>query len=287
MSVNLADPANSSSESLFGQSFRRRLDALAELAETYQAGQPFPHILIDDFLPVNVLQKVVDTFPDRYSMPHREYDDEHQVKLEYTTIEVMPATARELLCFFNSSPMLQFLEKLTGITGLIPDPHLTGGGLHQIEPGGKLDIHADFNRLERLKLDRRLNLLLYLNHDWKEEYGGHFELWDASMTKCVKKMLPIFNRCVVFSTTSNSYHGHPIPLSCPKGITRRSMALYYYTNGRPEEEQNAAHSTLFQNRPGVVSRPRNNFRKTAKNVVRSLLPPIITQGINYLRGRRR
>ncbi len=217
---------------------------------------------------------------------HREYDDARQAKLEYHRIEALPPPARDLLFFLNSSPVLEFLEKLTGISGLIPDPHLSGGGLHQIEPGGKLDVHADFNRLQRLKLDRRLNLLVYLNQDWKEEYGGHLELWDTSMTTCVKKILPLFNRCVVFSTTSNSYHGHPVPLTCPKGMTRKSMALYYYTNGRPEEEQTASHSTLFQNRPGVVAQPRKNYAKVAKKVLRSLVPPVITQGIDYLRGRR-
>lgn len=274
-------------ELLYSPERLTRLERRGDLASDYQTAQPFPHIVIDDFLPEEALQGVVSAFPQPRQLPHREYDDARQIKIEYNRIESLPIEVRDVLFFLNSAPLLQFLEKMTGITGLIPDPYLTGGGLHQIEPGGKLDIHADFNRLERLKLDRRLNLLVYLNHDWKEEYGGHLELWDTSMKTCAKRVLPIFNRCVVFSTNSNSYHGHPVPLNCPNGMTRKSMALYYYTNGRPQEEQNASHSTLFQDRPGVIGKPRNGFGKAAKKVVRSLLPPIITQGIDYLRGRRR
>ena len=145
----------------------------------------------------------------------------------------------------NSHPVLQFLEKLTGIGGLIPDPSFAGGGCHQIEPGGKLQVHVDFNKLQPANLDRRINLLIYLNKDWKEEYGGHFELWDAEGKACVKRVLPLFNRCVVFSTTQTSYHGHPHPLTCPEGWTRKSIALYYYTNGRDDGHASDGHSTVF------------------------------------------
>ena len=122
---------------------------------------------------------------------------------------------------------------MTGIQSLIPDPSFQGGGLHQIVPGGKLGIHADFNKHSRFGLDRRLNLLLYLNKNWREEYGGHLELWDRDMTHCEAKVAPIFNRVMVFGTTDFTYHGHPDPLRCPEGMTRKSLALYYFSDGRP------------------------------------------------------
>jgi len=158
-----------------------------------------------------------------------------------------------LLHQLNSSTFLNFLESLTGIQGIIPDPHFNGGGLHQIERGGYLKIHVDFNRHKRLKLDRRLNLLLYLNRDWQEEYGGHLELWDRDMNRCHQRILPIFNRCVIFNTNDFSYHGHPDPITCPEGMTRKSLALYYYSNGRPADELQdsggkEAHSTIFRAR---------------------------------------
>jgi hypothetical protein len=138
---------------------------------------------------------------------------------------------------------------LTGIQGLVPDPHLWGGGLHQILPGGKLAVHADFNKYPHFKLDRRLNVLVYLNRDWQEQWGGQLELWNRDMTRCEQRILPLFNRMVCFSTTDSSFHGHPDPLRCPADRTRRSLALYYYSNGRPAEEIGRPHTTLFQYRP--------------------------------------
>ena len=143
---------------------------------------------------------------------------------------------------------LQFLSEVTGIPNLISDPGFEGGGLHQIIPGGKLGVHADFNRHRDYGLDRRLNLLLYLNKDWREEYGGNLELWDRNMSKCEARVAPLFNRVMVFGTTDFTYHGHPDPLQCPEGMTRKSMALYYFSNGRPAEEVTGDHSTLFRAR---------------------------------------
>jgi Rps23 Pro-64 3,4-dihydroxylase Tpa1-like proline 4-hydroxylase len=175
----------------------------------------------------------------------------------------------------NSITFLSFMSEVTGIPNLIPDPTFEGGGLHQIERGGKLGIHADFNRHGRFKLDRRLNLLLYMNKDWREEYGGHLELWDRSMSRCEAKVLPIFNRMMIFGTTDHTYHGHPDPLRCPVGVTRKSLALYYFTNGRPAEEVSDEHTTAFR------SRREGEFRLSAgqrlRAVARELLPPFIAR----------
>ncbi len=149
----------------------------------------------------------------------------------------------------NAPPMLGFLEQLTAIDGLIPDPYLGGAGPHQILSGGFLKVHVDFNVHPKLKLDRRLNMLIYLNQDWQEDWGGHLELWDREVQRCHRKILPIFNRTVVFSTTETSYHGHPNPLRCPEERTRKSLSFYYYTNGRPEAELSAPHDTLFKPTP--------------------------------------
>jgi Rps23 Pro-64 3,4-dihydroxylase Tpa1-like proline 4-hydroxylase len=268
---------------LYRASFLKKLEGIAESrVDQYTRAEPFPHTVIDDFLPEETLQTVFDAFPQPRQLAHREFDDEQQIKLQYDAVETLPGPIREVLYFLNSSIIARFLERLTSVGGLIPDPHFVGGGLHQIERGGKLDVHADFNRLEALNLDRRLNLLIYLNPDWKEEYGGHLELWDRSMTHCVKRVLPVFNRCVVFSTTDYSYHGHPNPLTCPKGRNRKSIAMYYYTNGRPEEEQSSAHSTLFQRRPGEGTE-RRQVRRKVKRLMHALLPPIITDAYRHLR----
>lgn len=151
----------------------------------------------------------------------------------------------------NSLPFLQFLEQLTSIPNLIPDPNFIGGGFHEIKPGGFLKMHVDLNKHYGNQLDRRLNVLVYLNENLDDSYGDHFELWNADVTKCVKRVLPLFNRMVVFLTMPGSYHGHPNPLTCPPDRSRRSLALYYYTNGRPDEEVSEANSTLWKTRRGI------------------------------------
>ena len=155
----------------------------------------------------------------------------------------MGPTTRLLLSQFNAATFVNFLEQLTGISGLIPDPHFFGGGMHTIEAGGYLRVHADFNHYPRLDLERRINALLYLNRDWQDEWGGHLELWRTVAARELS-IAPIFNRLVIFSITDTAYHGHPNPLETPPGVARRSLALYYYSVDRPTDERTEAHSTL-------------------------------------------
>lgn len=246
-------------------------------ARKYAQAQPFPHIVIDNFLPENVLIEILKEFPKPEWRDWKNFNRETEKKLESRTELYLGEATRLLLYQFNSSVFISFLEKLTGIEGLIPDPHFEGGGLHQIAKGGFLKIHADFNRHRKLQLDRRLNLLLYLNQNWQEEYGGHLELWDSKMVQCERKILPIFNRCVIFSTTDFSFHGHPEPLTCPKGWTRKSIALYYYSNGRPPEEVSESHSTLFQARPGesFSQKEPKSVSLQLKETMKKFVPPIL------------
>ena len=265
---------------------QQHLDRLARrLRQQYTTNDPFPHIVIDDFLPEEIAEKLLAAFPSPEQNRWEAFDADHEVKLQLSNEERMSPLVRDVLHQFNAAPMIEFLETLTDIDGLIPDPHFMGGGLHQIQPGGFLDIHADFNYHPRLQLDRRLNLLLYLNKDWRDEYNGHLELWDREMTRCVKKIAPLFNRCVVFSTTDFSYHGHPEVLKCPAGTTRKSMALYYYTNGRPDEERSSGHSTLFRTRPNEDVKSKSTRMRRIKRTARRLVPPILFDALSSIRGK--
>jgi Rps23 Pro-64 3,4-dihydroxylase Tpa1-like proline 4-hydroxylase len=228
-----------------------RLERLgSSLAPVYAAAQPFPHIVMDDFLPAAAAEETLRQFPARQDeIWNRQYHSNSK-KLATSDLNVMPDRIRGCLLYLNSAPFLLFLERLTGIQNLIADPGFFGGGMHLIRRGGFLKVHADFNVHDvHPEWDRRLNLLLYLNQEWQPEYGGHLELWDRGMARCVQSIAPVFNRCVVFSTTDFSYHGHPDPLRCPGAVSRRSLATYYYTRGRPAEEATAAHGTLYQRRP--------------------------------------
>jgi Rps23 Pro-64 3,4-dihydroxylase Tpa1-like proline 4-hydroxylase len=258
---------------LLSDEFLHRLQAIAgERAGEYRNNRPFPHIYIDDFLPAEAAEAALREFPAPRELTWQEFKSQQERKLAFDMVEKLPAADRDVLYFLNSRPMLTFLETLTGIKSVISDPYYVGGGLHQINPGGKLEVHADFNRHDRFQLDRRINVLIYLNKDWKEEYGGHFELWNREMTHAEQKILPVFNRCTIFNTTSFSYHGHPTPLACPPDRTRKSIAAYYYTNGRPEEEVSKAHSTLFQQRPGAAPA----IQSLAKSIVRAVVRPILS-----------
>ena len=217
------------------------------LREQYRNGDPFPHIVIDGLFDDADLDAVFEAFPKPEEMRWMRFDSPLEKKLGfYHEHSTLAPAVRSFLDALNGFEMLLFLEELTGIEGLIPDPYFGGGGLHQIEPGGFLKIHADFNVHPKLRLDRRANMLVYLNRDWREEWGGHLELWNADMTERRQRIAPTFNRTVIFSTTDTSFHGHPDPLLSPPGVTRKSVSLYYYTAGRPDEERSAPHDTIFR-----------------------------------------
>jgi 2OG-Fe(II) oxygenase superfamily len=243
----------------------------AQKKEEYSSAEPFPSMYFDNFFNEGLLSEILAEFPDLSQNADIVHNNPHQVKLASKGEYRFGERTLEFMHFLNSQPFLEFLSLLTGINALLPDPYFEGGGAHQIMPGGHLKIHADFNKNIFTNLDRRLNVLIYLNKDWEESWGGHLEFWDQELTRPVKKILPIFNRMAIFTTTSNSYHGHPDPLKCPLARNRKSLALYYYTNGRPEEENAGfkAHRTIWK------TRPNNQLPRTFKTGVRQLTPPIL------------
>ena len=180
-----------------------------------------------------MLDEVLDEFPSPDAKLWERRVTKNSLKLSCNILEDLGPSTVLVLEQLNSRPMLRFLEHLTGIDNLLPDAVYEGGGLHQIPPGWVLE---DSRRLQHPPLlqpgHRRLNAILFLNRDWCEEYGGHFELWNQDMSALLRKVLPVFNRLVVFSTTDTSYHGHPDPLRCPQGMTRKSIATYYYGHER-------------------------------------------------------
>lgn len=242
----------------------------SELHAAYSTATPFPHVKIDDFLPPALLEQVLG---DTARLPKSEasFDrPQEQLKNSYSPA-LFPEGTRNLFWFFNSRPFLAFLERMTGIPGLIGDPYYVGGGVHEVKTGGHLDIHADFNHLPKLNLQRRLNMLIYLNRDWKTEYGGQFEIWDTGMKQCVHAFDPAFNRCVVFTTDSESYHGNPRTVAHPQGRSRLSMALYYYTATWDGTQRN--HTTQFRARPG--SKDRFDWRVRVAESLQDVTPPVL------------
>lgn len=223
----------------------------------YTLANPFPHIVIDDFIPndlaiqcYNQMSQHEDwMFDSMMGYPEDErdsqvnkwwtpYDSDSKNKIESD----MPAVWK-CLQYFNSRPFLLFLEKLTGIKDLIADVDFEGGGIHKIKNGGRLELHSDYNKHPNKDIWRRINLLLYLTPNW--DYNGHLDLYEKKPLVKVKSILPTFNRAVIFNTTDDSIHGHPIPLVCPEEISRYSFALYYFTKDRPEHEKSNSKAAIW------------------------------------------
>ncbi|MGB1006696.1 MAG: 2OG-Fe(II) oxygenase [Thalassobaculaceae bacterium] len=222
--------------------------------EDYAAASPFPHIVLDNFLSRAQVDEILADFPAPDAPLWSTYKHPTSIKQDTTPDMLaemrLPPSIRSWMWQLNAVPILGFLTQLTGILGLLPDPYLFGGSIHQIPPGGLLKVHADFNFHQLTGLRRRLNMLIYLNHDWDPAYGGDLELWDAEMTQCVQRIAPLAGRCVIFNTDETSYHGHPDPLLCPPDRTRKSIALYYYTIDPDHDPRRQIRNTTWKTRPG-------------------------------------
>jgi Rps23 Pro-64 3,4-dihydroxylase Tpa1-like proline 4-hydroxylase len=246
----------------------------AALAERYRTNRPFPHIVIDNFIDPRVLDRVLMEFGAHRSHASHSFNREQErLKTQMSPADSRSLFVRNFFAELNSANFLAFLEDMTGIAGLLPDPHFLGGGFHEITRGGKLDVHSDFNIHKRLNLERRLNLLIYLNKDWEPDFGGNLELWNASMTTREVNVAPLFNRAVIFNTDLDSLHGHPDPLNCPEDDSRKSVALYYYTSPERGVAGLAERTTIFRVRPGTTDKPDWLVRR--RHILSDWLPPVL------------
>ena len=222
-------------------------DNLPALKAQYAEADPYPHIVIDNFLDAGFADSALEAFPGVTSDKWIHYLHYNEKKHGLNKMESLPPVIQTAISELNSDEFTHWLSELTGIEGLIADHSLEGGGLHQSQKGGFLNVHTDFTaHPHERSWRRRVNVLVYLNNDWKDEYHGHLELWDQEMKACVQKVSPIMNRCVIFTTDDKSYHGHPIPLATPEGVTRKSIALYYFTE---EGDKYSGQSTKYKARP--------------------------------------
>jgi len=226
--------------------FTKRIDTVAAI-EAFNSAQPFPHVVFDNLLDGDVLSTLVHKYPSVEEKKWWQYDNPLERKFAFNDLSQLDVGFREFFDEANSPEVIAQLARLTGIKDLIPDHTLNGGGLHQIKPGGKLDVHEDYNIHRPMKAFRKVNMIVYVNENWDDSYGGELQLWNADMTCCMKKVSPVFNRVVIFRTDTKSNHGHPDPLTCPEGMTRKSLATYYYIPMTNEEIEYT--STQFKKRP--------------------------------------
>jgi len=263
--------------------------ALGEsLKGAYCSAPAYPHIVLDDFLPTEMADQILANFPKQQMEGDKFYSRGYTGANKR---QVAPNDCNEymrnIFNFFNSASVLQFLEGLTGIEGLISDPYFNGAGFHEISKDGRLGIHADFRIHEQLHLNRRINMLIYLNKDWDKSYGGNLEVWNTRMTEAVDIVPPLFNRCVIFNTDADSYHGHPDPLNTPDGVTRKSIALYYYTASKKVYDDTPAHTTIYAARPNESKEIRQQVSQfNRRNYLKDWLPPILLRAVRRIGTKR-
>jgi len=219
------------------------------LSRQFRENKPYPHLHFKEFLDPGVAEEMAAEFPGLETDAWTRYKHQNENKLGLTKRELFPPLLSKVVEELNSPGFVAWLSQVTGIPGLLADDSLEGGGLHQSGPGGFLNIHTDFSMHHYHKhWRRRVNLILYLNPNWLEQWGGAIELWDRDVTRCVARVPPVLNNALIFQTDDISYHGFPEPLRCPQGESRKSVALYYYTL-----EPNApvtGRSTNYRPRPG-------------------------------------
>jgi hypothetical protein len=221
-------------------------------------------------------------FPSSSAAVHTFDRAQERLKSQFNP-DYLQKDTRNLFYTFNSRPFIRILENICGIRGLTPDPYFLGAGFHETRNTGYLSIHSDFNHHKPMNLERRVNVLIYLNKDWKSEYGGQLELWNDDVTSCVASVVPAFNRCVIFNTTSRSWHGNPEPVNHPADDTRKSIALYYYT--ATWADSGREHTTQFQVRKG--SDDRIDWRVRSRELARDLLPPLVQRNLSRIRHKGR
>jgi len=197
--------------------------------------EPFDYWVIDNFTDIDVARQLSNEFMD-YNYPKWYcYDNPLENKKTCNDWWEFPPKTYEFFMYLASADFVNKLKSLTGIKTLYPDIGLHGAGWHIHGTGGKLNVHLDYSIHPKLKLQRKLNLILYLTEDWNPEWGGALEFWthDSRVNRAKDKRVAIenaFNRAVLFDTTQNSWHGFPTPLTCPENVYRKSIAFYYLTD---------------------------------------------------------
>jgi hypothetical protein len=237
-------------------------------AARFQAATPFPHLILNDFLPKEVIQLLIAEFPGEGDIEWTSWGPGRTAanraaksnKLGQSDERCFPPFIRHFMSQLLSQTFVKFVEAASGLDGLIVDPSFHGCGMHSTGRNGRLMIHTDVNRHpNQRRIHQVLNLIIYLNDDWNEAYEGHLELWSADRKPC-KKVLPIANRAVLFETNTRSFHGHPVPLACPEGRRRNSLAVYYYCIDRPSS---AAYDGM-QRHPRWVPTEDDDRRRAAE-----------------------
>lgn len=247
-----------------------------DLTREWQSRKHFGYVVIDNFLDKAFAEEILAAYPEPDVEGWNNTTYVHQRK-KFTRTSGFPEPIARFFSLTASPDFRELITHITEVPDIIDDPALVGGGLHQILRGGFLDVHVDYNFHPNTKLHRRLNLLLYLNKDWKPEFEGCLELWDLASNRQLEHIAPIFNRVVIFETNESSYHGHPQPLNTPQHITRKSLAVYYYTKERNIAATAPEHNTIYRQTTGT-----RGYMKTSIAAAKAAVERTTSTGLKEL-----
>ncbi|MCS6823348.1 MAG: 2OG-Fe(II) oxygenase [Cytophagaceae bacterium] len=247
--------------------------AISSYHKQFQENKPYKHIVLDNFLVPEFATILYENFPG-YDKLNKAYKGYNEYKAEGSNFSDFNENFLKLRNTLASQDFYQWISSVTGIKDVFITDDKLGAGLHQGLNGSFLDIHIDFNIHPSLNVHRRLNLLIYLQKDWKPEYNGALELWNSDMSKCEKKVFPEFNRCVIFETSEISYHGYTEKINVPDGVTRKSFYAYFYTNDR--EDAVEYHDTYFRAKPEdpVTKKVITSIKERLKNGIKAGLKKV-------------
>jgi len=248
-------------------------ETLLEMKNKFNNSYPFPFVIIPNFFKTNVADEIYNSFPkiegsDKNLWKNQGwhiYDNPIEGKLTIDDYKIMNNYGEILSNMWETLESADFIETISNITGienLEKDPYRHGAGLHCHPPGGKLEMHLDYSIHPITGKERRLNLLIYMNKDWNDDWGGNLELWEGNndtMTKGpIHSISPKYNQAILFRTSDVSWHGMPEPIKCPLGNSRKSIAIYYVSENR--KDANKRNKASFQARPtDPIREDKNNF----------------------------
>jgi len=225
---------------------------LTSLKERFAQAKPFRHVVIDDFLEGTFARRLLAEFPPFEKGNNVGDDGRPGAKSTIERLRALGPSYARLDSAIQESEFLNFVGAITSIEDLLYDPFYLGGGTHENRNGQLLQAHIDFNYHPSERWHRRLNLIVYLNPNWDEKWGGNIEFYRDPYqdVEPAVRISPTFNRCVIFETTEQSWHGFD-PIALPSehaDLSRKSIALYFYTKNRPADETAGKHSTHYVNR---------------------------------------
>ena len=248
--------------------------SVGDLLDDYEHAQPFPHLVLDNLFPSEIVDSVLEEIPPASSEKWVHLQDPLMIKSNLRSALDLEEHGYAFASFLHSAAFLYFLTEITGIKALLPDPYMGGAGYHVMQEGGKFEVHADRNTDFYCGLRRRLAMLVYLNNSWHPEFGGQLELWNRDGTRCEKVIEPIFNRTVIFEIDDCNFHAVRPVASGSRAVRKAFVAYFHTVDGKIVPHTSVYAPSIYRDRDGLIHR-----------VARATLPPFIWAALQELKKR--